>query len=250
VFWLKVLSIDDPSVMTEFNDGSSVCLVVEACWLDSHPAYHRTLDLALLVCARRMTATYGGYTDCPRLGSNADAGAMAPARDSSGYQTRTLRWRGMDSPPSSQNGWVSAALLIRFPVSCVSHACIPRQGSFRLHKPSRPSSIGIGGEGCDYPLGSNPKRDIEPESRTKKSNVHYPPSIGITAPTTTASCLAMLESTTGQCADSNPVSGDYPVMTRHPEIRTTAQLIVGIPRTPVIPRGWGISGGISPSRIS
>jgi hypothetical protein len=38
--------------------------------------------------------------------------------------------------------------------------------------------------------------------------------------------------------------------TRHPVIRTTAQLIVGIPRTPVIPRGWGIRGGISLSRIS
>ena len=80
------------------------------------------------------------------------------------------------------------------------------------------------------------------QSRTKKSNVHYPPSIGITAPTTTASCLAMLESTTGQCADSNPVSGDYPVMTRHPEIRTTAQLIVGIPtdarNTPSMGNKW------------
>ena len=60
----------------------------------------------------------------------------------------------------------------------------------------------------------------------------------------------MRESATGQCADTNPVSGDYPARARHPEIRTTAQLIVGIPRTPVIPRGWGIRGGISLSRIS
>ena len=44
--------------------------------------------------------------------------------------------------------------------------------------------------------------------------------------------------------------GTNPARTRHPEIRTTAQLIVGIPRTPVIPRGWGIRGGISLSRIS
>ena len=49
---------------------------------------------------------------------------------------------------------------------------------------------------------------------------------------------------------ARPISGDYPARTRHPEIRTTAQLIVGIPRPPVIPRGWGIRGGISLSRIS